>query len=238
MSDRRGLLSRVRNRLANIGIGRKPEGPGIGPAFPPAYEEEWNELVEQVDNYTQKIGAAVVQTWEVGAAELGRVVIGRADEKTLIERYSDALVPTLTPFQDLHKKCSGAFAKGLAAGNQSNQLKAATAPLVEMVDGLGGRAQEGWEKTVTYLEPLVAMSKDPAATRAKLLAGGQDLDRACRDAQAVLQANLDAMHKKPTLWAGVCDSWDNWQQALVRDVEISLSKVTRALVADLREGLE
>ena len=72
LHSRMGILTRVKNRL----IGKKPVS-GIGPLFARSYEEDWNELVEQVDNYTQKTGAAVVQTWEVGAAELGRALHGR-----------------------------------------------------------------------------------------------------------------------------------------------------------------
>lgn len=238
MSDRRGLLSRVRNRLSRLGGGGSAAAPGIGPAFPAVYEEEWNELVEQVDNYTQKIGAAVVQTWEVGAAELARSVVGQPDEKVTIERFSDALVPTLTPFQDLHKKCSGAMAQGLSAGIERNSMAAATAPQVTMIDGLGERAREGWEKTATYLAPVFALGADPAGTEAKFRAAGVELSRACDAAQGVLRQNLDAVPQKPRLWDGVCDSWDNWQLALVRDIEIIVTGATRALVADVRAGRE
>lgn len=234
MPPRKGLLSRVKSRLQEFGIGGKPQLPGIGPGFTPAYEEEWNELVEQVDNYTQKLGAAVVQSWEVGAAELGRVVVGRPDEKVLIERFSDALVPTLTPFQDLHKKCSGAMAQGYTAGTQRDSLSAASAPLYHMVDGLGGRAAEGWGKTTDYLEPVFALCADPAAAKARFRAAGDEIAKGCDVAQAVLKQNLDGMPEKPKLWDGVCDSFDNWQARLVRELEIAITAATRALVADIK----
>ena len=203
MSERKGLRGRIRNVLQDLGIGARPKPPGLGAGFGAANEEEWNELVEQVDNYTQKVGAAVVQTWEVGAAELGRVLQGLPEEKTLIERYSDALVPTLTPFQDLHKLCSGAMSRGFAAGVERNSIAAATSPLAQMVDGLGGRAQEGWTKTVAYLEPIVAVSADPAATRARLLAAGEDLARGCLAAEGVLRAQLQGAAERPRLWDAV-----------------------------------
>lgn len=234
MPPRKGLLSRVKNRLSGLGIGVRPPPPGIGPGFSPAYEEEWNELVEQVDNYTQKLGAAVVQTWEVGAAELGRAVIGLPNEKSTIERYSDALVPTLSPFQDLHKKCSGAMAQGLAAGTDQNSMAAATAPLHHMVDGLGTRAQEGWAKTADYLGPVFDLTRDPAKARQAFLAVGPEIAKACDDAQGVLKQNLDGIPQNPKLWSGVCDSFDNWQLRLVRGLEIAITRAARELVAEVK----
>lgn len=238
MSERRGLLSRVKNRLSRLaGSGAPARAQGIGPEFPASYEEDWNELVEQVDNYTQKVGAAVVQTWEVGAAELGRVVRGHAKDKEFIERYSDALVPTLTPFQDLHKKCSGAMSQGFGAGVAANRLSAATVPLVGLVDGLGPRAFEGWGKTAAYLDPVFALAKDPEAAKDRFLATGPELVRACANAQEVLRKALDGAADQPRLWTGVCDAYDAWQLALVRDIEITMTRAARDLVADLREGL-
>lgn len=237
MSDRRGLLSRVKNRLSRLaGAGAPARGQGIGAAFPATYEEDWNELVEQVDNYTQKVGAAVVQTWEVGAAEVGRVVRGHEKDKEFIERFSDALVPTLSPFQDLHKKCSGAMSSGFAAGVEANALAAATRPLVGLVDGLGDRAFEGWGKTATYLDPLFALCKDPEAAKDRFLATGPEMARACAASQEILRQSLDGAAAQPKLWVAVCDAYDAWQLALVRDVEITMTRATRDLAADMRAG--
>ncbi len=237
MSERLGLLSRVKNRLSRLaGAGGQARGAGIGPSFPASYEEDWNELVEQVDNYTQKVGAAVVQTWEVGAAEVGRVVRGHEKDKEFVERFSDALVPTLSPFQDLHKKCSGAMSQGFAAGVQANALAAATNPLVGLVDGLGDRAFEGWGKTAAYLEPLFALCADPEASKDRFLASGPEIARACAASQAVLRKSLDGAASQPKLWVGVCDSYDAWQLALVRDIEITVTRATKDLAADIRAG--
>lgn len=219
-----GLLSRVKNRL----LPGRP-APRLGAAFTRAHAAEWPDLVEQVDNYTQKTGAAIVQSWEVGAAELGRVLRGRADEKALIERFSDALVPTLSPFQDLHKKASAVMASGLAEGNATGRVDAATAALNALVDGLGGRAAAGWVKTVEYLEPVLLTRPDPDAARAALLAHGERLDAACRTAGAVLAAELARAPERPTLWAAVTDPFDAWQARLVRELEIALTDATRAL---------
>lgn len=236
MPPSKGLLSRVANRLSRLAGTKSAPAAGIGGGFGPAYEEEWNELVEQVDNYTQKVGAAVVQTWEVGAAELGRVIIGMPDEKNLIERYSDSLVPTLTPFQDLHKKCSGAMADGYKAGVATSTMAAATVPLAGLVDGLGGRALEGWGKTAAYLEPIFALSADPAGARARFEAYGAEVSKGCDTAHETLRTELAAIPRNPKLWDGVCDAFDKWQLRLVRELEIGMTKATRQLVADVRAG--
>lgn len=236
MSERRGLLSRVRSRLRRL-VGNPAPAAGIGTGFHAGYEEDWNELVEQVDHYTQKVGAAVVQTWEVGAAELGRVVHGHPQDKQLIERYSDSLVPYLTPFQDLHKKCKGAMSEGFAAGTAQGSMSAATAPLWRMVDGLGDRAVEGWAKTAAYLDPLWQTCPDPTAARERFLSGGPRVRKACDDAQAVLRQNLEAAPTRPTLWAAVCDSFDAWQLKLTRELEVCMTDLERQLVADVRAGL-
>jgi len=238
MAARRGLLDRVKGRLSRLtGAGAPAAAAGIGPGFSPAYEEEWNELVEQVDNYTQKVGAAVVQTWEVGAAELGRVVRGHPQDKTVIERYSDALVPTLTPFQDLHKTCSGAMSRGYAAGAASGRMADATAPQLAMVDGLGEKAFEGWARTAGYLEPVFALAADPGGARERFEASGPELARACASARAVLQRELERVPNQPKLWTGVCDAWDLWQQTLTRELEICMTRAARELVADVRGGV-
>lgn len=228
-----GILSRVKNRLVGKITGKKTTS-GIGPAFARSSEEDWNELVEQVDNYTQKTGAAVVQTWEVGAAELGRAIHGRTDAKQLIERYSDALVPTLTPFQDLHKKNSGVMKAGFDRGVSTGQLSAATEALLVLVNGLDVGAAEGWTKTVEYLEPIVQVCKEPDAARAALLAHGLGIRAACDSARAVLAVELARGAERPTLWEAVTEPFDRWQLKLVRELEITLTVATRELAKNVR----
>lgn len=224
-----GLLNRIKGRL----FPKKAE-PGIGPGFRRADEADWKDLDEQVDNYTQKTGAAIVQSWEVGAAELGRVVKGRATDKQSIERFSDALVPVLTPFQDLHKRVSGVMKQGWEQGVATGRLDSATGALVPLVSGLGVRAQEGWAKAVEYLDPIFAECADPPVARATMLAHGAALRTACDAAEAVLVAELAKGPSRATLWAAVTDPFDLWQLALVRELEITITRATRELVASAR----
>ncbi len=224
-----GLYSRLKNRLL-----RSRTQPTIGAGFPGSYQEEWNELVEQVDNYGQKIGAAVVQSWEVGAAELGRTLHGKPGEKVLIERYSDALVPTLTPFQDLHKKTPAAMKLGFDRGVASGQISAASKALLTLVDGLGPAAMEGWAKGVAYLEPVLAECSDPEGARRAMLAHGSALQAACQAAETVLIAELALAPERASLWVAVTEPFDRWQLKLVRELEIALTRATRELAANVK----
>jgi hypothetical protein len=206
----------------------------VGPAFSPAAAEEWKELVEQVDADLKKVGSSVVACWEVGAAELGRVLIGRPDDAALLTRYSDALVPALAPFQDLHRECAAVMQRGLDAGLRHGRVSAATAPLLGMVSGLGERAGAGWDKTVAFLGPVIAVSRDPAKTTARLQSGRGDLVAACVEAEGVLVARIEALPTAPTLWDGLTGATDAWQLALTRSLELALTRQTRGLVGDVR----
>lgn len=226
-----GLMKRVRSRLGGA------DGGGIGSAFNAEREKEWDELPEQVDAALKKIGSAIVGSWEVGAAELGRVVIGRPDSQTLIDRYSDSLVPTLAPYQDLHKKCNDAMRDAKKAALKSRRLEDAAGPLLKLVAGVGLKAGEGWGKTTDYLEPIFALCPDPAAARAHFAEGKGMLQESAVRAEGVLRERLAALPQSKTLWDGICDAFDAYQAALSRDLEIGLDVRTRALVMSARAGI-
>jgi hypothetical protein len=230
MLSGRSLVNRIRARL-----GRPESAGGIGMAFTPAMAEDWRALEEEVDAALKRAGSAFVSSWEVGAAELGRVVLGREGERALLERYSDAAVPALTPFQDLHKGCAGAMAEGAKAGLAKGDLGAATLPLVRMLHGLDARAEAGWGKTVAYLEPLYAVARPGA--REDLAGGAAPLAQACRNADAVLRDSLSKLPQAASLGDGVIDAFDAWQRAITREIEIIVDGRVKALVRGMATGL-
>jgi hypothetical protein len=228
-----GLLSRLRTRL------RPPAAsPVVGVRFTPAMAEVWKELDEQVDAELKKAGSSFVGAWEVGAAELGRVVVGEPDGNALIERYSDALVPALQPFQDLHKGCVSAMAAGLRAGLATGSVSAAAAPLAGLLAGLDERAAEGWGKTTAHLAPLFAKCTRPDEARLRFAAGDRALRQACSDADLVWRARLDALPQAPGLWEGITGAAEAWQLAVTRDIEFAVDRQVKGLVAALREARE
>lgn len=229
-----GLLSRLRVRLSGSGVPGSVRG--IGSGFTPAMAEAWKELEEQVDGELKKAGSAIVGAWEVGAAELGRAVIGFDDDRVLIERYSDSLVPTLQPFQDLHKGIGTAMHNGMRAGLAAGSLSAATAPLARLMEGLGEKAAEGWDKTAGHLEPIILHARRPDDARAQLVAGSRALRQACADADLVWRAKLDALPMAPNLWDGLTGAAEAWQLSITRSLEVDIVRHVKGLVAAVREG--
>lgn len=230
-----GLLSRLRVRLSEV-RGVTASSSGIGTGFTQAMAEVWKELEEQIDGELKKSGASIVGAWEVGAAELGRAVIGFEDDRVLVERYSDALVPTLQPFQDLHQGIGTAMHAGLRAGLAAHSLAAATAPLARLMEGLDEKAAEGWSKTAAHLEPIILLSRRPDDTRAQLAAGGRTLRQACADAELVWRARLDALPAAPGLWEGLTGAAEAWQLSITRALEVGIDRQVKGLVAGVREG--
>lgn len=230
MSPVRGLLSRLRGR----GVGPSP---GVGLRFLPAMEEEWKELEEQVDAHAKRPGTALVSSWEVAASELARATLGRDDEKLLIDRFSDGLVPALTPFQDVHKGVPSAIREGLEAGRREGSMAAATRPLVMLVNGLDAKVGPGWAKTVDYLEPLYAIAPRPEAARAAMAPVGGRFAQGCRDAETVLRERLAQLPRAANLWDGVLDPFEAWQLTLGREIEMSVYEATRGMVAAIRGDL-
>jgi len=231
-----GLLTRLRTRLGARSADRARPAAGIGPHFTPAMVEVWKELEEQVDGELKKSGSSVVSAWEVGAAELGRALRGVADDRALVERYSDALVPALQPFQDLHKGIGTAMQHGLREGLATHTLAAATAPLATLLVGLDERAAAGWEKTAAHLAPLFARCARPEEARVRFLAGARELRQACADADLVWRARLAALPEAPGLWEGVTGAAEAWQLAVTRALELAIDRQVKALAAAVAEG--
>ena len=228
-----GLLSRIRRRLSGRGQDEQQRS-GIGARWTPAMEKEWEDLPEQIDASLKKVGSAIVGSWEVGAAELACVLVGHPEDRAWIERYSDALVPGLAPWQDLHKGCSAAMAQALAEAKRSGDLLSVQPPLLELIGTLPRRADEGFLKTIAYLEPMIASTAAPASLRAFLQTGGPELRQSAERNMEILRTGLARMPEAPTLFDGVCTPFDDWQAAMCRDVEISLDRIYRRLVADIK----
>ncbi len=230
-----GLRQRFRDFLEGRPTSRNStQRAPIGVHPTAAMEEEWKELPEQVDGALKKLGSAVVSTWEVGASELARGLVGRADEKTLIDRYSDSLVPTLAPFQDLHKGCSSAMEQAWRAARQADDLRALTPPLVGLLAQLGDRATAGWAKTTEYLAPVFALAPDPAAERDRFLKAGAVLGQACVAREALLRTQLEKLPDASSLSVGINDAFDVWQEAMVRDIEMGVHAAVMPLATAIR----
>lgn len=227
MSPVRGLISRLR--------GRSSAAPTtVGLQFVPAMEQEFGELTEEVDAQVKRTGTAMVASWEVAASELARVTIGMEGEKVLIDRFSDSLVPALTPFQDLHKGAATAVREGIEAGRREGSMAAATRPLVMLVHGLDAQVEPGWVKTLDYLEPIFALAKDPAAARAAMEPAGARMAAACREGEQVLRERLSKLPQATSLTEGVIEPFEAWQLVVCREIEMATYAATRGMIKEIR----
>ncbi len=227
MSPVRGLLSRLR--------GRATAAPAVvGLQFVPAMEQEFGELTEEVDAQVKRTGTAMVASWEVAASELARVTIGMEGEKVLLERFSDGLVPALTPFQDLHKASASAVREGIEAGRREGSMAAATRPLVMLVHGLDVGVESGWAKTLDYLEPLFALAKNPAAARAAMEPAGARMAAASREGEQVLRDKLSKLPQATSLTEGVLEPFEAWQAVVCREIEMATYAATRGMIKEIR----
>jgi hypothetical protein len=221
-----GLFSRLRGRLQG-------SRGGVGVGFTPALEKEWEDIPEQVDAFTKKVGSSIVGSWEVGAAELGRAVVGLEQDQVWIDRFSDALVPTLTPYQDLHKKATSACKTALVDAQRSRRVQALVPPLVGLVVGLGPEAELGWGKTVGYLGPVLELTKR-ADLAASMLKTGPKLLESARASEQILKEELEKLAEAETLFEGVCDAFEAWQLYLCRELELELDRPVQELVKALK----
>lgn len=228
-----GLLNRLRQR-----IDRRlyPPAPQKGPIWTEQMEKDWEDLPEQVDAAVKKLGSAAVGTWEVGAADLGRVLIGQPNEKTLMDRYSDGLVPTLDPYQELHRRSAAQMQRALVAA-RAGGLPALEPEFTGILEGLSGRVDEGWDKTVTWLAPLVALTANPGELDRELRTRGGQLRESAQVNEQRLRERLRALSPEQNIYESLCDIWEDYQQGMCRDIEVILDSATQMLVGALREKL-
>lgn len=227
----RGLLREVRARLA----GGAPASRGVvGQAWSSAVADAWPELTDQIDAHLKRPGTAAVSTWEVCAAELARRVIGEGGEAEVLTRFSDALVPTLDALSTLHKALPGALAEGRASGERLGTLVAATRPLVLLPHGLDRELEPAWNKTVAWLEPVLATAPDPEAVRAMLLAVGPRLGEGAREAEAALREDLSHLPLADSAEEGLIDPFERWADVLSRAIEVEIYSGVKAVIGKLR----
>lgn len=228
-----GLLNRLRQRIDRR---LHPPAPQRAPTWTEQMEKDWDDLPDQVDAALKKLGSAAVGTWEVGAADLGRVLIGQPNEKTLMDRYSDGLVPTLDPYQELHRRCGGQMQRALVAA-RAGGLPALEQEFTGILEGLSGRVDEGWDKTVTWLAPLVAMTGNPGELDRELRTRGGQLRESAQVNEQRLRERLRLLRPEQNIYDNLCDIWEEYQQGMCRDIEVILDSATQMLVGALREKL-
>jgi hypothetical protein len=196
--------------------------------------EAWPELQEQIDAHLRRPGTAVVATWEVATSELARRLIGELEERRWIDRFSDGRVPTLDALQGPHNALPDALVHGRRDGEAIGTLAAATRPLVLLPHGVDAALEEGWGRTVRWMQPLVETSPRPEEANAVLVAAGPRLAAAAREAEAVLRAELALLPQATSPLEGLVDPFERWADVLCRGIEVEIFTAARAFVAAVR----
>lgn len=220
----RHLARRVRDRL---------DGAPLGDRFPANGAAAFAVLDGNAEGVFSSVGAAVVSSWEVLLADVGRA-LGRTmtdtERAAAVTRMSDALVPTLSPLQHLDRPFRAAASAGVNTALRTGVLAHATDPLVASLDGLAEPVAAGWAKTVSYLGPLCEQLPEPPALRGALAFTGGEL-RALFEGQARTFAGaMTALSTAPALEPPLLAAMEAWKQGVVRGVEVAIYGARTRLV--------
>lgn len=226
-----GLLSRVKGRMKRaLGGAPPPEKPAA--PFDAATAEMWKELREQYALGYQTMGAAVVASWEVTAAEIHAAGRRRSAERApeWVTRFSDALVPTLSPIQAADRACDKVWKQSTRAATASGKLADAMPALSAHARDLGAAVQAGWPGTADWIEPVVVGLGVEEAGRARLAAVGAALRAAIDGRAADLTRALEAVPLADDVESAFLDAIEAWRHGTAQDLEVALDQV-RAVLA-------
>ena len=211
-------------RLAHTVRARLNRGAGeTGGDFGPERDLAFAVLEEEGEGAFQRVGASLVGAWEVGIADLARAMEPRLDadaKNRLIERLSDALVPTQQPLQDAKSAFSQAVKTGTQQGLQSGRLSDAYGPAVAVLQDLGAQLAAGWARTNHYLASLWEVLPQGAQVQIQYGDLGQRLQalfdhEADRFAQAMTE-----LPRQRSLEVSLRDAMDTWYAKVSVGVEI------------------
>ena len=213
----KGLAGRVKRRI----VGSNAIGDQLGPAQDAAFAR----LDHNAEGTFQIIGASVVSTWEVLLTDFARAITGKipdAQARPLLDRISDALVPTQGPMQGAGKVYRRSIKKGVQHALQTGKLTDATAPIISALEGLPEEMADGWVKTADYLGPVYEALSDDGTIKDDFVRSSSDLRAMlvrCND--AYIEA-LRALPQAQDLDTALTESMDAWRLAVSRGMEMFL----------------
>jgi hypothetical protein len=225
MSRIRGLASRVKRKIT----GQKR----VGDAFGQSQDTAFARLDHNAEAAFQLVGASLVGTWEVLLTDLGRSLSGvmpDTESRPLLDRISDALVPTQGPLQDVGRNYRRSLKQGVQKGLQSGQLSDATETILASLAPFPDKFSTGWDKTVDYLEPIfTALDVDGTAEK-RFREGRAELESLLRTHNDAYAASMRALPEADDLDRALTDALDTWRAAVVRGIEMTLYDKRTALV--------
>lgn len=220
----RGLAKRVMDRVA----GPAPVGDGFGPGSARAFAA----LDDNAESTFSSVGAALVGSWEVLLADVSRSLgpIPQEQRAKLVERLSDALVPTMGTLQHGERPFKAALQAGVKVALRSGRLSDASDPLVAQLETLGEPVATGWSKTVQYLQPVCDTLPEPDKLRASLAFIGGELRRVFDSEAAAFRQRMGALPRATAIEPALFEAMEAWKQGVIRGVEIAVYEARTRLV--------
>lgn len=221
----RGLARRVKRRVVGSSA--------VGDRFGPAQDRAFARLDDNADASFQIIGASVVGTWEVLLTDLAKAMRGAVPDeqaRKLVERVSDALVPTQEPMQNASRVYRKALKQGVQQALSTGRLSDATAPICASIEPLPAKLGQGWSKTAEYLEPVLAALSPDGTLRADFAARGAELEASIEAHNAAYTAQMQAMPEATDLDAALAAAMDAWRVDVARTMELFLYARRTAMV--------
>jgi hypothetical protein len=225
MGRLRGIASRVKRKIA----GRKV----VGDDFGPSQDMSFARLDANADAAFQLVGASLVGTWEVFLTDLARALsptMAVEESRPMLDRISDALVPTQGPLQEVGRNYRRSLKHGVQKGLQSGKLSDATEPILASMVTVPSDLSEGWLKTVDYLEPIFTALDPGGAAEARFRAGGVELSEILSAQNDAYAAAMRALPQAEDLDRALTDALDTWRAGVVRGIEVTLYDKRTALV--------
>ena len=206
----------------------------VGEGFPPGAERAFATLHDSAEGVFGQVGAALTSTWEVLLTDVGRAMSARvpeAERRVLVERLSDALVPTAGALRHAERPFQAALTEGVKQARRQDRLALATEPLAACVGALGEPVAAGWSNTQSYLQPWISAFPDPESLRGALVFTGGEL-RQVFDRQAQTYGDqLRALPGQDDLQKALLEATDAWKRGVVRGVEVAIYGLCAPLLA-------
>lgn len=221
----KGLAKRVKRRV----VGRSV----VGERFGPEHDTAFARLDDNAEASFQLIGASMVGTWEVLLTDLSRAIQGGmpdAEARKLVERVSDAFVPTQEPMQSASRVFRKALKQGVQQALQTGLLVDATVPIAASIQPLPEKMGQGWVKTVDYLQPVLSALRTDGSLSADFVQRQEELVSVLADHNATYADRMAAVPQAQDLNTALAAALDAWREAVAKDLELFLYARRTAMV--------
>ena len=185
----------------------------------------------------QTMASATVASWEVVSAHLHRRLRdsrGQAVATPMLERFSDALVPSLAVIQDAERGVASVWKKSEAAAQASGTMEQPLALVAAHARTIGPAFAEAWPKTVAYLEPLLTLIGATPEHTTALTKVGENARKRLDDRAESLATALARVAVTTPFMPAFQDACYEYRHGASGDLEVVLEEVRQVLDRALR----